>query len=133
MEDTRFQEAVELFNSEEFFACHDVLEELWSEAVPAERDFLQGLIHAAVALFHFSEGNLGGARKMYSSTLRYLAGAGAVCREIDLERFRQDFQVCFQELLNHQSGYPEGIQLDPALLPRWHRAADAEPGQLSEV
>lgn len=125
MEETRFQEAVELFNSEEFFACHDVLEELWSEALPAERDFLQGLIHAAVALFHFSEGNLGGARKMYSSTLRYLAHAGDACRGIDLARFRREFQACFQELLNHQSGYPTGIQLDPSLVPRWHRSADS--------
>lgn len=129
MEETRFREAVELFNSEEFFACHDVLEELWSEALPAERDFLQGLIHAAVALFHFSEGNLGGARKMYSSTLRYLAHAGDISRGIDLMRFRREFQACFQELLSHQSGYPDGILLDQSLVPRWHRPEDSSAGK----
>ncbi|MGB0742301.1 MAG: DUF309 domain-containing protein, partial [Planctomycetaceae bacterium] len=59
--DERLAEGVKLFNEGEFFACHDVLEDLWTEQVCPERTFLQGLIQLAVALHHFEEGNLGGA------------------------------------------------------------------------
>ena len=50
-----------LFNEGEFFDCHDELEELWTEIQGEERKYIQGLIQAAVALFHFGNGNLGGA------------------------------------------------------------------------
>ena len=67
-----YLEGISLFNQREFFACHDALEELWTETLGPEREFYQGLIQAAVALFHFSEGNTGGARRMCESSIRYL-------------------------------------------------------------
>jgi predicted metal-dependent hydrolase len=118
--DPRFQEAIELFNRQEFFACHDVLEDLWSETLGPERDFLQGLIHAAVALFHFSEGNLGGARKMHDSALRYLSDYGADYCDLDLTRLRSEFDHCFEPLLGAHDRYPAPIELDPVLIPRLH-------------
>ena len=62
--DPRIDEGIRLFNAGEYFACHDVLEDFWSELTCPEKPFFQGLIQAAVALFHFEEGNLGGARRM---------------------------------------------------------------------
>ena len=56
-----FADAVRLFNEQEYFACHDVLEELWGGTPGEDRNFLQGLLHAAVSLFHLSEGNPAGA------------------------------------------------------------------------
>ncbi|MCA9088337.1 MAG: DUF309 domain-containing protein [Planctomycetaceae bacterium] len=117
MTDPRFSEAIELFNAQEFFACHDVLEELWSETLDESREFYQGLIHAAVALFHFSEGNLGGARKMHDSAVRYLAPYGDTCRGLELRRFRVEFDHCFEELLQVSSGYPQGVAIDPQRIP----------------
>lgn len=116
--DIDFQRAVLLFNQQEFFACHDVLEELWAVAEGDERDFLQGLIHAAVALFHFGEGNLTGARKMHDSAIRYLSRCGEVRRSVDLARFRQDFALCFGPLLGSRTTYPAQVQLDQNLIPR---------------
>ncbi|MCA8990402.1 MAG: DUF309 domain-containing protein [Planctomycetaceae bacterium] len=112
-----FAHAVELFNEQEFFACHDVLEEIWNETLDERRDFYQGLIHAAVALFHFSERNLTGARKMHASTLRYLAPYGEAFHDIDLQRFRQDFNYCFRKLTEVSSGYPHGVEIDMADIP----------------
>lgn len=115
--DARFRHAIELFNCREFFACHDVLEELWSETLGPEREFYQGLIHAAVALFHFGEGNLGGARKMYGSAVRYLAPYRPCFSSVDLDRFLTQLQACFEQLLQPHEVYPAGLVLDDTLIP----------------
>jgi predicted metal-dependent hydrolase len=87
--------AVRLFNEREYFACHDVLEELWGETVGEDRDFLQGLLHAAVSLFHLSEGNPAGAHKMHASTLRYLSPYPDRFQGVDLAQLRIDLTECF--------------------------------------
>jgi uncharacterized protein len=109
-DDPRLAEAARLFNSREFFACHDVLEEVWNETVGPDRDLYQGLIHAAVALFHFSEGNFGGARKMYHSAVRYLTAFLPRECEFDLPRLLSDMQFCFHDLLTARE-YPVGLSL----------------------
>lgn len=119
--DPRFDEAIGLFNSREFFACHDVLEEIWSETLQ-DREFYQGLIHAAVALFHFGEGNLGGARKMAGSAIRYLAPFRPVCRGVDVARLLHDFHTCFADLLAPHADYPTALVLDDRKIPVIHRS-----------
>ncbi|MFO1006115.1 MAG: DUF309 domain-containing protein [Planctomycetaceae bacterium] len=118
------EEAVRLFNEREYFACHDVLEELWGETVGADRDFYQGLLHAAVSLFHLSEGNPAGARKMHASSLRYLAGYGAAFSGIDLDQLRADLAVSFEPL---RAGIPAGfVAPDLETLPLLHGSSDDE-------
>lgn len=56
-----FQRGLALFNRGQFFACHEVWEELWLRSVGAEKLFYQGLIQAAVAILHAERGNLRGA------------------------------------------------------------------------
>ncbi|MGH7129676.1 MAG: DUF309 domain-containing protein, partial [Planctomycetaceae bacterium] len=85
--DPRYLEGVRLFNEREFFECHDVLEVLWSDTLGEDREFYQGLIHAAVALFHFETGNFGGARKMSLSAGRYLEPYRPRHLGLDLEGF----------------------------------------------
>ena len=117
-------EAVRLFNEREYFDCHDVLEELWGETLGADRDFYQGLLHAAVSLFHLSEGNPAGARKMHASSLRYLAGYGGSFGGVDLDRLRADLVVCFEPLL---AGVPVGFAApQPGTLPTLHWSSEHE-------
>lgn len=116
--DSRLQDAVTLFNQQEFFACHDVLEDVWSETLTDERLFLQGLIHAAVSLFHFTEGNLGGARKMHDSAVSYLTPFAPHCLGIELGEFLVRYDRCFAPLLGEHSSYPENVHIDPELIPR---------------
>jgi predicted metal-dependent hydrolase len=115
--DPRLAEAVDLFNRREFFACHDVLEELWNETLGEERSFYQGLIHAAVALFHFGEGNLGGARRMYSSAVRYLDPYRPRYFGVDVEALLAGLKGCFRELLAARDGYPAGVVLVDQAIP----------------
>jgi len=114
----KYLEGLRLFNEEEFFECHDVLEELWTEAPGDEKKFLQSLIQAAVALFHFGNENLGGARKLYESMRRNLEPYGDEYWGIDLAKFRSDMKHCFQELLEAGNVYPTGVQLIDERVPK---------------
>ena len=116
--DPRLIRAVELFNAREFFACHDVLEEIWGERLGEDRAFYQGLIHAAVALFHFQEGNLGGARKMQASAMRYLAPYAPTCAGLDVAGLLAEFSTCFADLAALRDPAATHVQLRPALIPR---------------
>lgn len=132
LHDHRFIEGLRLFNEREFFACHDELEDVWGETLGESREFYQGLIHAAVALHHFEEGNLGGARKMYSSTRRYLEPYRPVYAGVDLETFLADFEVCFADLLASSGDYPSGVTLDPARIPKLTLAMDSVSTEVTE-
>ena len=72
----QYLEGIRLFNEEEFCECHDVLEELWSETEGEAKKFVQGLIQASIALFHFGNENFGGAKKLYQSSTKLLGNYG---------------------------------------------------------
>lgn len=121
--DPRIDQGIRLFNEREFFECHDVFEDFWSELVGPEKKFFQGLIHAAVCLFHFEGGNLSGARKMYHSFSLYVGAYPADFCGIDVVRLMTDMEACFSELLSAHGGYPHGIELDHDLIPQIFRTA----------
>ena len=114
----QYREGLRLFNDEEFFECHDVLEELWSETVGAERKFLQGLIQASIALFHFGNENFGGEKKLYLSAIKNLDPHGDEFMGIKLGEFLQDFRRCFQELLDNTETYPTTVAIRDELVPK---------------
>lgn len=115
--DPRYVEGIRLFNEHEFFACHDVLEDLWGETLGKKREFYQGLIHVSVALHHFEEGNLGGARKMFESARRYLTQYAPSHEGVDVKRLLEQLADCFAELLGTDGRYPTGAKLQPARVP----------------
>ncbi len=114
----QYREGLRLFNDEEFFECHDVLEELWSETVGAERKFLQGLIQASIALFHFGNENFGGAKKLYLTATKNLDSYSDEFMGIQLGKFLQDFRLCFQELLDNTEAYPTTVAIRDELVPK---------------
>ena len=59
--DPRFSSGVELFNGGEWYAAHDVFEELWHDTAEPERRWLQGAVQVAVAMVHLGRDNLNGA------------------------------------------------------------------------
>jgi predicted metal-dependent hydrolase len=119
IQDPRVIEGVRLFNEREYFACHDVFEEIWSEIIDDRRELYQGSIHTAVALFHFSEGNLGGARKMYGSAVGYLTPFRERFTGFDLGRLLDDFMSCFAELLAARE-YPARLAIPVDRIPLIH-------------
>lgn len=52
---------IELFNRREFFACHEVLEELWRAELDPVRRLYQGILQIGVGFYHLGRGNRVGA------------------------------------------------------------------------
>ncbi len=122
----QYLEAIRLFNDEDFFECHDLLEEIWAETQGDEKKYYQGLIQAAISLFHFGNENFGGARKLYDSSRKYLEPYRPAFMGVDLERFMTEHKVCFQELLDFPPGeYPSGIEIRDELVPKLHFVGEA--------
>jgi predicted metal-dependent hydrolase len=61
-----------LIRAGEFFAAHEELEDAWRAAEPAERDFLQGLVHVAVAWYQAGRGNRVGCERQLEKAQRRL-------------------------------------------------------------
>jgi hypothetical protein len=72
---TRLAQARVLFAVGLFFEVHEVLEPPWQMAVGREREFLQGVIQAAVAWHHAAHGNSSGALRLATSSCVKLADA----------------------------------------------------------
>jgi len=114
--DPLYLQGIAYFNACEFFEAHEVWEDLWKSYTGELRLFYKGLIQAAVALHHFGNGNIRGARKVYRSSRGYLIQYGPTCVGMDLEKFLAQFDACFAEVAASQEDYPR-IDLDPQLIP----------------
>ena len=69
---TQFFKGIELFNQEQFYDCHDVIEEVWLVEASDKRPFLQGIIQAAAAFHHYQHGKCGAARSLFSLAVQKL-------------------------------------------------------------
>src|SRR6516164_7847520 len=96
----RYLAGILFFNAQDYFEAHEVWEDLWAESHGDERRFYQGLIQAAVGLFHFSGGNLGGAVKLYRSSYDYMRACGSPFLGLDVTSFWEKMARCFAPLLN---------------------------------
>jgi uncharacterized protein len=114
--DPLYLKGIAYFNACEFFEAHETWEELWKNYTGDLRLFYKGLIQAAVALHHFGNGNIRGARKVYLSSRGYLDKYRPVCDGLDLDLFLAQFDACFAEVAACQEEYPR-IDLDPELIP----------------
>ena len=121
--DIRYLGGIMFFNSRDFFEAHEVWESLWLECVGPERTFYQGLIQAAVALFHFGNGNLRGAAKLFQTSRAYMERFQSPYLGLDIAAFWQQMERCFatlfadpnpDRLLTPDEGLIPVISLDPA-------------------
>jgi predicted metal-dependent hydrolase len=85
--DPLYLEGIACFNRGEYFAAHEVWEDLWSGSSQPARRFYQGLIQAAVALHHATHANPRGAWKLYHRCCRVMATYRPGYLGLDLERF----------------------------------------------
>lgn len=114
-----YLKGIEYFNACEFFESHEAWEELWANEQGPARKFFQGLIQAAVALHHFGNGNLGGAKKLYYGAKGYLEPYRPRYLGLDLETFLAQFDRCFAELVS-QPGPDTHVELVPERIPEIH-------------
>lgn len=124
--DPRFLAGVAHFNQCDFFESHEAWEEFWTDHFGPSRKFLQGLIQAAVALHHFGNGNIRGAKKLYYGSRGYLEPYRPTHMGIDLDRFLAQMEACFGEVLASPEEFPR-IELVPDLIPEIHLDPPAPP------
>jgi predicted metal-dependent hydrolase len=89
---------IRLFNQQQFFVCHEVLEEIWQPERSPRRFFLQSLIHLAVGFYHSQKGNPAGAERQLRKGLGKLAGYLPVCEGIDTARLYRESLARLEEL-----------------------------------
>jgi len=70
--DPRYLAGILFFNEHDYFEAHEVWEDLWMASSGPVRQFYKALIHAAVALHRFSNGNLRSALKLFHSDRNYM-------------------------------------------------------------
>jgi predicted metal-dependent hydrolase len=86
------ERGLELIRAGEYFEAHEELEDEWRDAPDSERDFLQGLVHVAVAWLHAGRGNRPGCERQLEKALRRLDGYGPTHRGVDLDVVRADVE-----------------------------------------
>ena len=94
--DERFKKGIELFNQEQFYECHEVLEELWLESTGPYRDLYKGVIQAAVALYHLKRGNLNGAKALLQTSTGYLTKYKPSALGLNVGKLIEEMKVCFR-------------------------------------
>lgn len=117
--DPLYLKGIEYFNACEFFESHEAWEEIWQEHFGPSRKFYQGLIQAAVALHHFGNGNIRGAKKVYYGSRGYLEPYRPLHMGLNLDAFLGQMAQCFAEVVSSQEEFPE-LEIDPELIPEIH-------------
>lgn len=78
------ERGIELIRAGEYFDAHEELEDEWRVAPDAERDFLQGLVHVAVAWYHAGRGNRPGCERQLAKAERRLEAYRPLHRGVDV-------------------------------------------------
>jgi predicted metal-dependent hydrolase len=119
--DPRYLAGLDLFNRREFFEAHEVWEELWHETPGPDRRFYQGLIQAAVAVYHAGNGNGRGARRLFHSGRKYMSAYPSQHLGLDIPTFWTAMERALADFLSEapadsatlRADLLPTIQLDP--------------------
>ena len=84
------EQGLQLIRDGDYFEAHEELEDEWRTAPDAERDFLQGLVHVAVAWLHAERGNRNGCERQLVKAERRLGGYRPRHRGVDVDRILDD-------------------------------------------
>ncbi len=84
--DPDYVRGVELLRAGEWFAAHEAFEDAWRRAEAPERDFLQGLVHVAVAWYQAGRGKRIGCERQLEKALRRLGPYAPEHAGLDVDR-----------------------------------------------
>lgn len=98
------KDAIRLFNRQEYFACHQILEQVWHEAADEEKGFYEGLIRLATGLhLRFHRRVLQGAINLLAQGLMRLEDYRPVHAGVDVARLYADIEAHLHVLKASQS------------------------------
>jgi uncharacterized protein len=85
MANSGYVRGLELIRAGDYFEAHEKLELAWRAAEPAERDFLQGLVHVTVAWYQADRSNAYGCARQLEKAARRLGPYAPTHRGVDVE------------------------------------------------
>ncbi|MCT7981133.1 DUF309 domain-containing protein [Laspinema olomoucense] len=101
-----FWQAIDEFNAQDYYACHDTLEALWMDAVEPDKKFYQGVLQIAVSLYHLGNLNWRGAAILLGEGMSRLGYYSPEYYSIDVEKLITESQEILQGL---QESGPENV------------------------
>jgi hypothetical protein len=107
-------EAVEKFNSGEFYKQHDLFEALWMHEERPIRDLYRAVLQVGIAYYQATLGNQRGSHKMLLRSLQWLALLPDVGQGIDIATLRADAARVRAEL--ERVGEEGMVSFDTSLL-----------------
>ena len=84
------EQGIELIRAGAYFEAHEELEDEWRSAPEPERDFLQGLVHVAVAWYQAGRGNRTGCERQLEKAARRLLSYRPSHRGVDVNVVLED-------------------------------------------
>jgi 8-oxo-dGTP diphosphatase len=110
-----YLEGIRLFNSGQYFECHEMLEDLWHPAEGEQRLHYQGLIQAAIAVEHFRKDNWTGAMGLYEKACEKWAQLPPQYMGLDIKWLKGKLDIFFGKI---QKAGPAGMRgVDIGLVP----------------
>jgi predicted metal-dependent hydrolase len=89
---------ISLFNTGKFYEAHEVWEDLWRETNGLLKTCYQGLIQAAVGMYHLSNLNEAGAASQLQKSIRNLETGATAAPELDVEGLVQQLHGILLEM-----------------------------------
>ena len=109
----KLREAVHLFNRREYFSCHQVLEEAWTEIAAEDQAFYEALIRFATGLhLRFNRGASQGTINLFTQRLMRLENYRPSHHGINVARLYTDMD-------KHAEHLKTTAQDKVGLLERW--------------
>ena len=108
--DARVERGIALLNEGKYYAAHDVLEDYWRPIRDDSRPFFQGIVQIAIAMHHFSTGNLLGAQSVLLKARTNLASYPSPYSEIALNHLRSQLDD-WQQAMAHGGPYPAPVHI----------------------
>jgi uncharacterized protein len=115
--DPRYLAGIVLFNERDFFSAHEVWEDLWNDCGDTDRRFYQALIQAAVALYHYGQGNFRGAVRLFASSKAYMDRYSSPHLGFDCDAFWRAMAACFEPVHAEKDLLRRDLRPDPTSIP----------------
>jgi len=92
------QDGILLFNSGRYYEAHEVWEDLWRQTTGPSKVCYQGLIQAAVGMYHLSNLNENGAASQLQKSIRNLEAGGSAVADLDIPGLIQQLHGILLEM-----------------------------------
>jgi uncharacterized protein len=107
---------IEEFNRDEFYECHEYLEEAWMQEPRRVRFLYQGILQVGVGFYHQQNGNWRGATGLLRNGTQRLKEFEPETQGIDVAKLVRECERCLEEL--EELGRERVREFDSSLIPR---------------